>query len=98
MSMWAPLVEPCCASYMEVLTRTSVTVSGAGVGKAWPIAKYTDAVLWIGAAPLVEPCCASYMEVLTRTSVTVSGAGVGKAWPIAKYTDAVLWIGAALVL
>src|SRR5580700_2495267 len=35
---------------MEVFTRTSVMVSGAGVGSAWPIARYTDAVLWIGAA------------------------------------------------
>jgi len=39
MSMCAPLVEPCCASYMEVLTRISESVSGAGVGKALPMAR-----------------------------------------------------------
>src|SRR5271169_3763779 len=46
-SMCAPLVEPCCASYMEVFTRSSWMDSGAGVGNASPIAKYGDAVLWI---------------------------------------------------
>src|SRR5579872_5694630 len=45
MSMCAPLVEPCCASYIEVFTRNSWTVSGAGVGIAWPIARYGDAEL-----------------------------------------------------
>ena len=37
MSMCAPEVEPCCASYMEALTRTSSIVSGAGVGMALPM-------------------------------------------------------------
>src|ERR1700677_1017340 len=50
MSMCAPLVAPCCASYMDVLTRNSCTLSGAGVGNACPTARYTDAVLWTGAA------------------------------------------------
>ena len=37
MSMCAPEVEPCCASYMDALTRTSAMVSGAGVGMALPM-------------------------------------------------------------
>src|ERR1700722_5827230 len=37
MSICAPEVEPCCASYIEALTRT---VSGAGVGMALPIERY----------------------------------------------------------
>ena len=36
-SMCAPDVEPCCASYIEALTRTSAMVSGAGVGMALPM-------------------------------------------------------------
>ena len=38
-SMCAPLSEPCCASYMEALTRTSCSDSGAGVGMALPMAR-----------------------------------------------------------
>ncbi len=38
-SMCAPLVAPCCASYIEAFTRTSWIVSGAGVGMALPIAR-----------------------------------------------------------
>ena len=34
MSMCAPLVEPCWASYMDVFTRNSSMDSGAGVGSA----------------------------------------------------------------
>ncbi len=37
MSMCAPEVEPCCASYIEAFTRTSESVSGAGVGMALPM-------------------------------------------------------------
>ena len=37
MSICAPLAEPCCASYIEALTRTSCSVSGAGVGSAFPM-------------------------------------------------------------
>ena len=33
MSMCAPLVEPCCASYMEVFTRTSCEGLGRGSGQ-----------------------------------------------------------------
>ena len=35
--MCAPEVAPCCASYMDALTCTSCTVSGAGVGMALPM-------------------------------------------------------------
>ncbi len=38
-STWAPLVEPCCASYIEVFTRTSVINSGGGDGMDSPIAR-----------------------------------------------------------
>src|SRR5580698_2684366 len=43
--MCAPLLEPGCASYIEALTRTSSRTSGAGVGMALPMARYTDAAL-----------------------------------------------------
>src|SRR5271166_5278790 len=69
MSMWAPLVEPCCASYIEVLTRTSCTVSGAGVGMLWPMARYTDAVLWMGAA-LVLAALATPVLLTMRAEAT----------------------------
>src|SRR5579859_5725644 len=56
MSMCAPEVEPCSASYIDAFTRTSSIDSGAGVGIALPIDVYTDAADWITpAAPwLVE--------------------------------------------
>ena len=37
MSMCAPEVDPCWASYMDAFTRTSSIVSGAGVGMALPM-------------------------------------------------------------
>ena len=37
MSMCAPEVEPCCASYIDAFTRTSSSDSGAGVGIALPM-------------------------------------------------------------
>src|SRR5579885_402422 len=43
--MCAPLVAPCEASYMEVFTCISCTVSGLGVGKALPIASYTEVLV-----------------------------------------------------
>src|ERR1700686_3181357 len=64
MSMCAPLVEPCCASYIDVLTRNSSMVSGAGVGKAWPMARYGEAVLWMGSAVVLEILAAPPMPVL----------------------------------
>src|ERR1700752_3194023 len=69
MSMCAPLVEPCCASYMEVFTRSSCTVSGAGDGRACPIARYTLAVLWIGAA-LVLAAFATPVLLTIRADAT----------------------------
>ena len=39
MSMCAPLLPPCCASYIEVFTRTSEMVSGAGEGMDSPMAR-----------------------------------------------------------
>ena len=36
-SMCAPLLAPCEASYMAVLTRSSCKLSGAGVGNPWPV-------------------------------------------------------------
>src|ERR1700751_273195 len=54
MSMWAPLAPPCCASYMEALTRTSCSVSGAGVGSALPMERNAEDAL--GSTPaLVVP-------------------------------------------
>ena len=37
MSMCAPAVEPCCASYIDAFTRTSSIVSGAGLGIEFPM-------------------------------------------------------------
>ncbi len=47
-SICAPLVAPCCASYIEVFTRTSVMVSGAGEGIDSPMARYIAALLCTG--------------------------------------------------
>src|SRR6266849_3108940 len=72
MSMCAPLVEPCCASYIDVFTRNSSIVSGAGVGRAWPIARYGEAVLCSGSAVVLEMLAAPPMPVLftMRAEVT----------------------------
>src|SRR6266853_2807969 len=60
-SMCAPLVEPCWASYIEVFTRTSWMVSWGGEGIDSPIARYTEPLLWIG-------------RVLTAEAVLTPGA------------------------
>src|ERR1700743_490556 len=49
--MCAPLVDPCCASYTDALTRTSWIVSGAGGGREWE----TEALHWITPPPPVLP-------------------------------------------
>src|SRR5580658_8144827 len=67
MSMCAPLVEPCCASYIEVLTRNSSMESGGGVGKAWPTARYGEAELWSGAAVVLERLAEPPSPVLLTT-------------------------------
>src|SRR5580698_6667985 len=67
MSICAPLVEPCCASYIEVLTRNSSIESGAGVGRACPTARYGDAELWIGAAEVLERLAEPPRPVLLTT-------------------------------
>src|SRR6202163_1547954 len=69
LSMCAPLVDPCCASYIEVLTRNSWTVSGAGVGSAWPMARYGDAELWITLAVVLE-APATPVLLTTRADAT----------------------------
>src|SRR5580700_1365007 len=49
---------------MEVLTRNSSMVSGAGVGRAWPIARYGEAVLCSGSAVVLEMLAAPPIPVL----------------------------------
>src|SRR5580704_3645982 len=66
-SMCAPLVDPCCASYIEAFTRTSSIDSGAGVGIALPIDKYTEAADTITPAP---PPPAEPVLLITRAEFT----------------------------
>src|SRR4249920_2800254 len=68
MSMCAPEVEPCWASYMEVLTRSSSIDSGAGVGSAWPIARYGEALVWT--TPLPEPALTAPALLTMRAEAT----------------------------
>src|ERR1700682_5255473 len=54
--MCAPLLLPCVTSYIEALTEISWMASGGGVGKAWPIAPYTDVLVWMAPpAPKFSP-------------------------------------------
>src|SRR5580704_10535157 len=65
--MCAPLVAPCCASYIEVFTRNSSMVSAGGVGIAWPMARYGDAVVCSGDAEVLERLAAPPSPVLFTT-------------------------------
>ncbi len=67
-SMCAPEVVPCSASYIEAFTRTSSIVSGAGVGIALPIEVYTDAADWI--TPPAPPEVEMPVEFTTRAEPT----------------------------
>ena len=54
--MCAPLLLPCVASYIDAFTVISWIASGGGVGRAWPIAPYTDVLVWIAPpAPKFSP-------------------------------------------
>src|SRR5580658_8200009 len=54
--MCAPLLLPCDASYIAALTEISWIASGGGVGSAWPIAPYTEVLVWISPpAPKFSP-------------------------------------------
>src|SRR5437868_7298004 len=66
-SICAPLLAPCCASYIEALTRTSWMVSGAGEGSALPMERYTEALDWI--TPPAPPLPA-FVAGVTRDEAT----------------------------
>src|SRR5215469_13980089 len=68
--MCAPLAPPCCASYIDALTRSSCNVSGAGVGSALPIERYTEDAL--GSTPALVVPLEALPPVLftTREDVT----------------------------
>src|SRR6266568_7456187 len=68
MSMCAPEVDPCCASYMDELTRTSCSVSGAGVGMASPMERYTEAE--VGMTPPAPALLDTPVLLMTRADGT----------------------------
>src|SRR5258708_2408179 len=54
--MCVSLLLPWVASYCEELTAISWIASGGGVGRAWPIAPYTDVLVWmLPPAPKFSP-------------------------------------------
>ena len=66
--MCAPDVAPCCASYIEAFTRTSCSISGAGVGIALPIERYTEAA--DGITPVLDVVEDTPVELITRAEPT----------------------------
>src|SRR5215469_6108158 len=71
--MCAPLAPPCCASYIDALTRSSCNVSGAGVGSALPIERYTEDALGSTPALVVPLDAVPPVLFTTREEVTWRG-------------------------